>query len=57
MNAILLLLPLLFNLSFASENSIICGDKSIEHCSKCSSGENSDTCETCEDKYFPIFNG
>ena len=57
MKKILLLLPLLFNLSFASENSIICGEQSIEHCIKCFSGENSDTCEICEDKYFPIFNG
>ena len=50
MKKILLLLPLLFNLSFASENSIICGEQSIEHCIKCFSGENSDTCEICEDK-------
>ena len=57
MKKILLFLPLLFNLSFASENSIICGKKSIKHCTKCFSGENSDTCEICEDKYFPIFNG
>ena len=57
MKKLLLFLPFLFKLSFASEKSIICGGKSIEHCTKCSSGKNSNTCEICEDKYFPIFNG
>lgn len=53
----LLLVPLLFNLLFASESTTICGGKVIDHCIKCFSGLNSDICELCEDKYFPIFNG
>ena len=53
----LLLVLLLFNLLFASESATICGGKVIDHCIKCFSGLSSDSCELCEDKYFPIYNG
>ena len=55
MKTLLLLLALL-NYFFASESGLICGRNTIAHCTKCS-GDNYDTCEICEDKYFLIPNG
>ena len=33
-------------------NNLQCGVESIEHCLKCGTEENINSCETCEDKYF-----
>ena len=38
---------------FLSKN-LTCGDEYIEHCEKCGTGENIDSCEECEEKYFPF---
>ena len=47
---------LLLNIVLAAEYARKCGDEVIDHCTKCNTGENSDNCEKCEDKYFPFFN-
>ena len=31
-----------------------CGEENIEHCTKCGTGDNINSCEKCEEKYFPI---
>ena len=49
-----LLILLLSNLAFISDSESKCDDNLISHCSKCSTGEDSDTCATCDDKYFPF---
>ena len=56
MKALLLLVFLLFNHIATSQDSAICDGKTINHCTKCNSGENSDGCAICENKYFPFFN-
>ena len=33
-------------------NNLQCGVESIEHCLECGSGENINSCKTCEEKYF-----
>ena len=33
-------------------NTLQCGVESIEHCLECGSGENINSCKTCEEKYF-----
>ena len=33
-----------------------CGDKEIENCEQCGTGENSNTCIKCKDKHFLFFN-
>lgn len=38
---------------FLSKN-LTCGDEYIEHCEKWGTGENIDSCEECEEKYFPF---
>ena len=45
---------LLLNFIFVSNAGLKCENETIEHCTKCNSGEDTDTCSTCEDKYFPI---
>ena len=52
----LLLILALFNSIFPSREVFKCGEEVIDHCTKCNTGENSDSCEKCEDKYFPFFN-
>ena len=49
-----LLLLLLSNFAFISDSESKCDDNIISHCSKCNTGEDSDTCATCDDKYFPF---
>ena len=44
-----------FNFFFISNKELQCEDEKIEHCTKCNTGEDSDSCSTCEDKYFPFF--
>lgn len=44
----------IINISLCEE--IQCGENTIKNCLKCDSSENSDTCSTCEEKYFPFFN-
>ena len=36
-------------------NSLKCKNRNIDHCKKCASGDKGDTCEQCEDKYFPLY--
>ena len=36
-------------------NSLLCKNNSIDHCLKCASEGNEDTCEQCEDTYFPLY--
>ena len=55
MKATLLLVFFLFNQISIYQDSI-CDGKAINHCTKCNSGENSDSCAICENKYFPFFN-
>ena len=56
MKALLLLVFLLFNQISSSQDFVECDGKTINHCTKCNSGENSDSCAVCENKYFPFFN-
>ena len=44
---------LLFLLIFES-NNLQCGEENIEHCLKCGEGAEVNSCQTCEDKYFPF---
>ena len=45
-----------FSLLIISAYNLLCGEEEIEHCIRCGEGENSDSCEECEDKYFPFLN-
>ena len=36
--------------------NLLCGEEEIENCHKCGTGENFETCNECEDKYFPFMN-
>ena len=45
-----------FSLLILSSYNLLCGEEEIQHCIKCGEGENSDSCEQCEDKYFPFLN-
>ena len=40
---------------FISNEELQCEDEKIEYCTKCNTGDDSDSCSTCEDKYFPFF--
>ena len=51
---ILLSLLICFNISLAQ---IECSGNPIQHCTKCGSGNKTDSCSLCEDKYFPILGG
>ena len=54
MKAAFLLLLFLSNLIFISNSEVECDGTIIEHCSKCSSGDDLDACATCDDYYFPF---
>ena len=54
MKATSLLMLFLSNIIFISNSEVECDGTVIEHCSKCSTGENSDACSTCDDYYFPF---
>lgn len=41
---------------FIFSSNIPCGEEEIENCKKCDTGENSEKCLECEDKYFPFLN-
>lgn len=51
---LILLLTIIINISKFS--SLECNDQLIDHCTQCNSGDNSDSCAKCEEKYFPFFN-
>ena len=51
----LLILLSSFSLFFAGQDGTKCGEEVIAHCTKCNEDENSDSCEKCEEKYFPFF--
>ena len=51
-----LLLLLLFNFLLNPIQGLKCAERTIDHCTKCDTGENSDSCSICEDKYFQFFN-
>ena len=48
-------LILLYQLTLS--NCLKCQNNEIENCLKCETGENSDKCLVCEDKYFLALNG
>ena len=50
-----LLISFLLTFYFISSKELQCEDEKIEHCTKCNTGDKSDSCSTCEDKYFPFF--
>ena len=54
MDKFYLLCFLFFKLLFYI-NSLKCKNRTIEHCNKCASGINGDTCAQCEDTYFPLY--
>ena len=54
MKAVFLLVLFLSNLIFRSSSEVECDGTIIEHCSKCSTGDDSDACATCDDYYFPF---
>ena len=56
MRAKILFVLCLLNFAFTAKEVVECDGKIINHCKKCNSGENSDTCALCEDKYFSFFN-
>ena len=56
MEAKFLLLLILFNFLLNPSHSLKCAEETIDHCNKCDTGENSDSCSICEDKYFQFFN-
>ena len=41
---------------FILTKELQCEDEKIDHCTKCNTGNDSDSCSSCEDKYFPFFN-
>lgn len=40
---------------FCLIKSLKCNIREIQHCKKCGTGDFSDTCAECEDKYFPLY--
>ena len=56
MKAIILIILFLSNVIFVCNEASKCGGEVIDHCIKCNSGESSDSCLTCENKYFLFFN-
>ena len=54
MKAVFSLLLFLSNLIFISNSEVECDGTILEHCSKCSTGDDSDACATCDDYYFPF---
>ena len=55
MKAYLFILLLLSELIILSKESAKCGEEIIEHCSKCKTREDSESCAQCENNYFPFF--
>ena len=51
----LLILVLIISLSNSNQSSK-CAEETIDHCTQCGTGENSDSCSTCENNYFQFFN-
>lgn len=52
-----ILLPLLLFCAFLNSiQALTCDGKTIDHCIKCDTGENSDSCSTCDSGYFQFFN-
>ena len=45
---------LLLALLILQSNNLQCGEENIEHCLKCGEGPDINSCETCEDKFFPF---
>ena len=56
MKAIILLVILLSNIILISNSEVECDGTKIEHCSKCNTGDVSDSCASCDDKHFLFFN-
>ena len=52
MKVALLLILNLFNSLLNSSQALKCHEETIDHCTKCDTGENSDSCSSCESKYF-----
>ena len=50
-----IILTLALNSVFITKEDIKCNENTIKNCRKCKTGENSDSCEVCDDKYFPFF--
>ena len=50
----LFLLSLFFNSIFINADVLQCGKEKISNCKECGQGENSNRCETCEAKHFPV---
>ena len=50
----LFFLSLIFNSIFIKTDILQCGDEKISNCKECGQGENSNRCETCEAKHFPV---
>ena len=49
------LIYFLLTFFFISSKELQCEDDKIEHCTKCNTGDDSDSCSTCEEKFFPFF--
>ena len=47
-------LLLLLSLLIFESIELQCGVENIEHCQKCGTGTEANSCETCDDKYFPF---
>ena len=56
MKANLLLVLILFNFLLNQSQALKCDEETIDHCTKCGTGQNSDSCSTCDNKYFQFFN-
>ena len=54
---VILALSLLNSIMTEDKIEAKCDGEIINHCIKCNDGEDSDSCATCENKYFPFFNG
>ena len=54
MRLTLLLLLLLMNLFFISNGAATCEGETIDQCTACDTGEDSDSCGLCEPGYFPF---
>ena len=55
MRVTLLLVLVIFNSLLNSSQALKCEEETIDHYTKCDTGENSDSCSSCENKYFQFF--
>ena len=55
MNLCRFMILLLMNSIFVLNAGLKCDDETKDQCKKCNIGEDSDSCATCEDKYFNFF--